>query len=321
VVHIVGSDRPEKQFFVSVSSDVQPPRYFLANLATKAFGTIANVAPWIDPKRMQPMQLISYKARDGREIEGYVTLPAGASREHPAPLVVLPHGGPWVRDHWGFNPEVQFLASRGYAAFQPNYRGSTGYGWRFPEEDQWAFRKMHDDVTDGVKAVLTTGMIDRDRIAIMGASFGGYLALCGAVNEKNLYRCAITIAGVFDWALVMRNAKNSEVFRSQYGTLRRFLGDPKKSQEKFDEISPLRHVDQIGIPVFVAHGTEDPVASVSQSKKLIAGLKKNAVPYEKLIEGGEGHGFHQLDHQVELYTAIEAFLAKNLAPRVTPSKP
>lgn len=156
-------------------------------------------------------------------------MPAGASKEHPAPLVVLPHGGPWARDSWGFNPEVQFLASRGYAVFQPNYRGSTGYTWRFPDEDQWAFRKMHDDVTDGVKAMLTTGVIDGDRIAIMGASFGGYLAIAGAVNERNLYRCAITIAGVFDWEQVIKEAKGSEYSRAQYGILRRHLGNPKKT--------------------------------------------------------------------------------------------
>jgi dipeptidyl aminopeptidase/acylaminoacyl peptidase len=210
---------------------------------------------------------------------------------------------------------VQFLASRGYAVFQPNYRGSMGTAWRFPEEDMWAFRKMHNDVTDGVKTVLKTGLIDANRLAIMGGSFGGYLALSGAVHEPGLYRCAITIAGVFDWERVMKQAKGNVYLRGQYGVLKRELGDPKTHQEKFEELSPIYRVNQIKIPIFVAHGKEDPVASVAQSKDLLKQLKKFGVAYEKQIERGEGHGFHQLEHNVELYTALEAFLGKHLAMR------
>jgi dipeptidyl aminopeptidase/acylaminoacyl peptidase len=315
VVRIIGSDRAEKQFFVNVFSDVRPSVYYRLDLATKEAWAVANVAPWIDPTRMQPMRTITYKTRDGKEIEGYVTLPAGASKENKAPLVVLPHGGPWARDNWGWDAEAQFLASRGYAVFQPNYRGSTGYAWKFSDEDLWDFQKMHEDVTDGVKMILKTGLIDADRIAIMGGSFGGYLALCGAVHEENLYRCAVTMAGVFDWERVMKDARGNEYLRGRYGMLRRKLGDPKKNQEKFDAISPVRHVERIKIPVFVAHGTEDPVASAAQSKQLIAELKKHGVSYEKQIERGEGHGFRNVDNRVELYTAIEAFLAKHMAPR------
>jgi len=314
-VRIIGSDRSEKQFFLGVYSDLRPMAYYHLDLEKKRTSGVANVAPWIDPQRMRPMQLITYETRDGVKMEGYVTLPAGASKENKAPLVVLPHGGPWARDVWGWNPEVQFLASRGYAVFQPNYRGSTSYAWRFPDQDMWAFRKMHDDVTDGVKTVLKTGLIDGERVAIMGGSFGGYLALCGAAYEKDLYRCAITVAGIFDWERVMKEEKGSEYMRASFGRLRRNLGDPKKNEEKFDEISPARHVDQITIPVFVAHGTEDVVAAVGQSRRLIANLKKYHVPYEKLIERGEGHGFQKFEDQVELYTAIEAFLAKNMTPR------
>ena len=244
-----------------------------------------------------------------------MTLPAGASRENRVPLVVLPHGGPWARDNWGWDGEVQFLASRGYAVFQPNYRGSTGYAWRFPEKDMWDFRKMHDDVTDGVKAVLKTRVIDPDRIAIMGGSFGGYLALSGVAHEPELYRCAVTIAGVFDWERMLKDARNSEYLRGRYGVLRRNLGDPAKRKEKFEEISPIKHVGKVKVPVFVAHGTSDIVAAVGQSKALIAELKKHGVPHEKQIERGEGHGFRKIDNQVELYTAVEAFLAKHLAVR------
>jgi dipeptidyl aminopeptidase/acylaminoacyl peptidase len=319
VVRILGSDRDEKQFFVSVSSDVRPVVYKRINMETHHAQTISDVVPWIDSNRMQPMRLITYKSRDGFDIEGYVTLPAGTSKENKAPLVVLPHGGPWVRDSWGWEAETQFLASRGYAVFQPNYRGSSGTTWRFPETEMWAFRKMHNDVTDGVRTVLKTGLIDADRLAIMGTSFGGYLALCGAVHEPDLYRCAITIAGVFDWERVIKDAKGSEYSRGGYGLLKRELGDPKSQKEKFEELSPIYRVNQIKIPVFVAHGKDDPVASVAQSKNLLKQLQKFGVAYEKQIQGGEGHGFHQLDHKVSLYTAIEAFLAKNLAKREPPA--
>lgn len=315
MVRILGSDRAEKQFFVAVFSDVRPTAYHHVNLEKGSAILVADVVPWIDPKRMQPMRLITYKSRDGFDIEGYVTLPAGASEQNKVPLVVLPHGGPWVRDTWGWDPQAQFFASRGYAVFQPNYRGSSGTAWRFPKEDMWAFRKMHNDVTDGVKTLLRTGLIDPDRLAIMGGSFGGYLALSGAVHEPDLYRCAITIAGVFDWERVMKDARRGMYSRGQYGVLMRELGDPKVHEEKFEELSPIHHVNQIKIPIFVVHGKEDVVATVAQSKNLLKELEKFGVAHEKQIEGGEGHGFRQLDHQVKLYTAIEAFLGKHLAPR------
>ncbi len=315
IVRILGSDREERQFFVSVSSDVRPVSYFRVTLKTKSFVRVADSVPWIDPARMRAMQVVSFKTRDGKQVEGYLTLPEGASKSAPAPLVVLPHGGPWARDNWGWDGEVQFLASRGYAVFQPNYRGSPGYGWRFSDEDLWDFRKMHEDVTDGVKMLFRTGLVDRDRVAIMGGSFGGYLALCGAVEEEGFYRCAVTIAGVFDWDQVMKEARGNEQLRSRYGVLRRMLGDPGKNKEKFEAISPLRRVDRIKIPVFVAHGTEDFVASSNQSRRLIAELKKHRIPHEKHFEQGEGHAFRWLESRVELYTAIEAFLGKNMAPR------
>jgi len=316
-VSIVGSDREQKQFFVSVSSDVKPPTYYVFTLATSDVVRVVDTAPWIDPKRMRPMRTLTYQARDGIEIEAYLTLPSGASKERPAPLVVLPHGGPWVRDMWSWDGEVQFLASRGYAVLQPNYRGSTGYVAKYPAEDEWAFRKMHNDVTDGVRAVLKTGLVDGNRIAIMGASFGGYLALSGAAHEKDLYRCAITIAGVFDWEQMMAEQKSNEYRRGAYGLYHLKLGAPEKNRQKFEEISPLRFVSQIKIPVYVAHGTEDMVASVKQSKRLIQEFEKHQVTYEKQFEADEGHGFSELENNVELYTAVEAFLAKHMAPRPT----
>jgi acetyl esterase/lipase len=314
VVRILGSDNAEKEFLVEVSSDVRPKSFYRFSRDSGEMSVIAKSAPWIDPERMQPMQTLTYKARDGREIEGYVTLPAGASKQKPAPLIVLPHGGPWARDIWGWDPEVQFLASRGYAVFQPNYRGSVGYDWKFPAGDDWDFVKMHNDVTDGAKAMLKTGLIDRERIAIMGGSFGGYLALTGATGEGDFYRCAVTMAGVFDWEQIVKDARSNDLFVHHEKLLRK-LGDPKVDKEKFATISPINRVSQIKIPIFVAHGADDRIAAAEQSFALIAELEKHKISYEKLIKKGELHGFQKLQNRVEYYTAIEAFLAKHLAPR------
>lgn len=314
VVRILGSDEAQNLFLIGTFSDRQPTIYSWVDLGKRTAGLIAKSAPWIDPKRMQPMNIINFKTRDGHKLDGYLTLPAGASKQNPPPLVVLAHGGPWVRDTWGFDGEAQFLASRGYAVLQPNYRGSTGYDWMFPESDQWDFRKMHDDVTDATKAVMASGLIDRGRVAIMGGSFGGYLAIAGVVNEPSLYRCAVTIAGVFDWENLIHDAKFDKYSSPRYYRLIRKLGDPAQEKEKFDVISPGRHVDQIQVPVLVAGGTDDQTVEIEQSRHLMSALDKQHKPYEKLIVRAEGHGMHHLDHQVELYSRIEAFLAKNLKP-------
>ncbi len=317
IVTILNFDRSGQNFLVSVESDRMPITYFRVDLEGGQLGLIKGSRPWIDPQRMQPMRPIAYKTRDGIRLEGYLTLPAGASKEAPAPMIVLPHGGPWVRDTWAYSPDVQYFASLGYAVFQPNYRGSPGYDWRCPSNEfggQWDFVKMHEDVTDGVKAVCKNPLIDAKRVAIMGGSFGGYLALCGATREGNLYRCAVTIAGVFDWERVLKDAKNDERIRGRYGLFLRNLGDPKKNKACYDEVSPLRHIDQVKIPVFVTHGKDDFIAQASQSRRLVDELEKHHVPYEKLFVGGEGHGFAYYKNRMKVFTAISAFLEKNLAP-------
>ncbi len=318
VVQILGSDRAERRFFVSAQSDRQPETYYSVDLEKRTLGLIKCEAPWIDPQRMCATSVVNYKARDGVALEGYLTLPTGTSKAAPAPLVVLAHGGPFARDLWGFNPEVQFLASRGYAVFQPNYRGSTGFQWRTPADEKFAYRKMHDDVTDGVQKLIKSGLIVPDRIAIMGWSFGGYLALSGAAHEGTLYRCAVALSGVYDWEQVMKESKNEEAIRGRFGYLMRHLGDPKTNKAKYDEISPLRHVANVKIPMFVGHGDADVIANINQSKRLVSELKKVGVPVVTRYESGEGHGMAKMKNRIEMYEAIEEFLAANMAPRATP---
>jgi len=258
--------------------------------------------------------------RDHVKLEGYLTLPAEANEQHPVPLVVLAHGGPTARDTTDFNPEVQFLASRGYAVLQPNYRGSAGYDPALSRDHELDCRRMHEDVTDATRAMLSSPLIDSKRVAIMGGSFGGYLALAGVAFEDGLYRCAITAFGIFDWDRFIRS-KHYEGRPGEYEALLEKIGRPGRDRDRLEEISPLAHADQIHAPVLIAHGTEDEIVDVAQSKKLAAALKKRGVPYETFYRDVMGHGFRNYQDRVDYYHRVEAFLAANLGgTSLTPTK-
>lgn len=313
-VRIVASDKAQRCFLIATYSDRQPLDYIWLDLKKHASRLLSHSAPWIDPKRMRPMQRVRFDTRDGRHLDAYLTLPAGATKERPPPLVVLPHNGPWVRDRWGYDGEVQFLASRGYAVLQPNYRGSLGYNWIFPPEDQFDFLKMQGDVIDATREMASSGNVDRRRIAILGRGFGGYLAVAAVEREPALFRCAVTVAGVFDWAAQVRDRKYDRFDYPTYDYYLRHLGDPKQRPGYFDAISLARQVARIAVPIFVAGGMEDNAVDISQSKHLISDLKRHHLPHESYIVREEGHDMQHLDKQVALYTRIEAFLAKYLLP-------
>ena len=313
---IVGRNRDGSRLLVRSLTDRHPGTLYLFNYDvqknTLSFGSVANLAPWLPENLLGSVRLMTYKARDGLQLDAYVTVPLDYVAGKPAPMIVLPHGGPWVRDVWGYDAESQFFASRGYVVFRPNYRGSSGYHADISLKPRMEFRKMHDDVTDGVRALIKSGIADPAHIAIIGASFGGYLAVCGAAFEPDLYRCAVTIAGVFDWDRAMRDARHNDPDAFRYERMLHELGDPKVQREKFEAISPLHAADQIRIPVFIAHGGEDRVADSGQSHRLAKILKKSGTPYETMFAGAEGHGFFTLKNRIELYQRIEAFLKKNL---------
>jgi dipeptidyl aminopeptidase/acylaminoacyl peptidase len=319
-VRILDSNEAETLFLVATYSDRQPARYIWVDFSKHAAGLFKDSAPWINPKRMQPENIIRFKTRDGHQLDAYLTLPAGASKDHPVPLVVIPHGGPFVRDSWGFDGEAQLLASRGYAVVKPNYRASPGYQWKFPEADLWDFVKMSNDVTDVTKAMIATGFVDRSRIAIMGGSFGGYLTLKGLVDEPDLYHCGVAISGVFDWQQLMEDKKYdaTQYGSGEYGQLMSRLGDPRKDPAKFDAIAPVRHVDKVKVPVFVSHGRSDDNVDVGQATRLIDELKRYHVPYEADIVFNEGHGMHYFSNRVDQYTRILAFLQKYVPANPAP---
>lgn len=317
VVRIIGNDEKGQIVLVSTYSDRQPAVYQWVDLTTHKAGLIKNSSPWIDPARMQPMQIVKFKTRDGHRLDAYLTLPAGASKQNPPPLIVLPHDGPNIRNTWGFDPQVQFFASRGYAVLQPNYRGSPGYGWMFPRQDDWAFDKMRDDVNDAAKGLVSSGLVDGRRIAIVGSGFGGYLAASGVASEPALYRCAVSVSGIYDWAEVIRdNRFNQQVSApynsgSYYSILYR-LGDPKKEQEKFNALSVLQHAGQIRVPLMMAYGEFDSGALISQAKSLESTLKRNGIECDLQKYRDESSNIRRLKNVIELNTRIEAFLAKHL---------
>jgi dipeptidyl aminopeptidase/acylaminoacyl peptidase len=302
-----------RQVLFSSANGREPERYALFDPATQKIALMPDPAPWIDPKKSSVQRALKFTTRDGLKLEGYLSLPTPSSDGKKPALIVYPHGGPWHRDTWGYTPEVQFLTSLGYAVFQPNYRGSTGYSKAVSIDQMSEFRKMHDDVTDGLKHILTLGQVDPERIAIYGGSFGGYLAICGAAYEPGLYRCAITWAGVFDWKADLKNTwAYSHGREAVYDLWRQRLGDPKTEVERFNKMSPIHDVGSIKCPVLVGHGGLDFNVSIDQSTKLLKSLAADGVPHEHLLISHEGHSFSDETDEERWLATLEKFLAKHL---------
>lgn len=315
VVRILGTDDSGKIILIQTSSDRQPPIYNWVNLEARTAGLIKNSAPWIDPKRMHTMGVMKYKTRDGLQLDAYVMMPDGASKQNPPPLVVIPSDSAWDRHTWGYDSLAQFLASRGYAVLQPNHRGATGYRWMTPKEDDWNFVKMYQDVADATKKLVASGLVDSKRVGIYGTAFGGYLAMSAIAFEPDLYRCAVGISPQYDLGRsIEENAyfKYSDPF---FVRMKRKLGDPKKESAKFEAMSPLRHADAIRAAVFISHGEYENSDELSLSKRFLSTLEHNQVHTESVTFSSEGVGVRRLQHKVELYNRIDAFLAKNLAGR------
>jgi pimeloyl-ACP methyl ester carboxylesterase len=239
-------------------------------------------------------------------------LPAGVSKKNPPPLVVIPHnfsGNRWV---WGFNPEVQFLASRGYAVLQPNFRGSAGYTCMYPETEDWDFGQMSDDVARATRKAIEMGLVDKNRVAIMGTSFGGYLAVAGAAFEPGLYKCAIAVSAFYDWGKYISEDKYQQYTNPTYSRYLHKLGDPASNPERYASMSPLPHASQIHSALLIAWGEYDPPELVGQSKEMASAVQRNNVPVETISFLDEADGVRHLAHRIELYEHIEAFLSKNL---------
>jgi dipeptidyl aminopeptidase/acylaminoacyl peptidase len=310
---IVGWSENERRFLVYSWSDRQPGRYYLYEPAEKRLEELLSSRSWIDPAAMRPMQPFRIKGRDGTLLHGYLTLPE--PRERAPALVVYPHGGPFgVRDVWGFDPAVQFLASRGYAVLQVDFRGSTGYG---REHERAGYRRwgleMQDDVTDAVTWAVESGQVDGRRICIYGAGYGGYSALMGLIRTPKLYRCAIDYGGPVDLGLLYRtNVANHGADEAASQWWRMTLGDPETDKERFFDTSPISHIDQIDSPLLVIHGQLDDRVSIEHYKRLTNALERAGKDFDFLVKQYAGYGYHAEANQIELYRKIQPFLARYL---------
>jgi dipeptidyl aminopeptidase/acylaminoacyl peptidase len=227
------------------------------------------------------------------------------------PVVVNPHGGPWYRDSWGFNPEIQFLANRGYAVLQMNFRGSTGYGRKFWEASfkKWGL-EMQDDITDGTQWLIEKGIADPDNIAIYGGSYGGYATLMGLVKEPDLYAAGIDYVGVSNLFTFLETIP--PYWKPYLDMMYEMVGDPVADSLMFKEVSPVFHVDKIKAPLFIAQGANDPRVKKAESDQMVDAMKEKGVTVEYMVKDNEGHGFHNEENRFEFYSAMENFLNEHL---------
>jgi dipeptidyl aminopeptidase/acylaminoacyl peptidase len=305
-----GHNKDEDLFTVVATSDKTRGRYYLYDEKNNRLTFLADVSPWLDPNKLATMKPIQYKSRDGLTIHGYLTLPNGTSGKN-LPVIVNPHGGPWARDEWGFNPEIQFLANRGYAVLQMNYRGSTGYGKDFfiKSFKQWG-KKMQDDITDGVQWLISQGIADPKRVGIYGGSYGGYATLAGITFTPDLYTCAVDYVGVSNLFTFMKTIP--PYWKTELEKMYAMVGNPEKDVVLMREASPVFHTDKIKTPLFVAQGAKDPRVNINESNQIVDSLKKRGVTVKYMVKENEGHGFHNEENRFDFYEAMEEFFKDHL---------
>jgi dipeptidyl aminopeptidase/acylaminoacyl peptidase len=314
---MVASRSADNRFWVlAFTKDIGPVSYWIFDRASGAKQFLFDHQPQLNNYTLAAMEPIQFTARDGLTIHGYLTLPVqDKNQEQPAdtkvPLVLLVHGGPWLRNGWGYNSEVQFLASRGYAVLQVNYRGSTGYGKAFLNAGfkEWG-RNMQHDLTDAVQWAIQEGIADPEKVAIFGGSYGGYAALAGAAFTPDLYCCAVDIVGISNLLTFINSIPPYwEAFKQ---ILNKRLGDLKTEEEMLKERSPLFSAHAIKIPLLIAQGANDPRVKQAESEQIVAALKEKGLPYEYLLFSDEGHGFVKPENNIVFYKKAEEFLAKYL---------
>jgi dipeptidyl aminopeptidase/acylaminoacyl peptidase len=307
---IVDRDSSLKKFIVKTYTDKTPGAHYLYTLSDHKIVKLSDINPLLKEDEMCEMKPISYKSRDGLEINGYLTIPKGTNGLD-LPVVVLPHGGPSSRVSWEFNPEVQFLANRGYAVFQMNFRGSTGYGKEF-----WTagFKKwgtdMQNDITDGVKWLIDENIADPERIAIYGSSFGGYSALHGLCFQPKLYACGASYSGLTNLFTYMKSTP--PYVKPSLEMYYEMVGDPERDADYFRAVSPVFHTDKIQVPVLIAQGGKDPRINVNGTNQFVKELKKRQVPVSYLLKDEERHTFKNQANRREFYRKLEELLTNNI---------
>ena len=309
-VGITSFSKDETKAVVVSYSDKSRGTYYYYDVEKNKLTELGKASPWLNENHMAEMTPIKYTSRDGLTIHGYLTLPENSDGKN-LPLVVNPHGGPWARDTWGYNPQIQFLANRGFAVLQMNFRGSTGYGREFWEISfkEWG-KSMQDDITDGVKWLIDEGIADPNRIAIYGASYGGYATLAGLAFTPDLYACGVDYVGVSNiFTLLETLPPYWELGRQM---MYEMIGNPETERDLLEAASPIFHVDSIRVPLFVAQGANDPRVKQSESDQIVEALKARGVEVPYMLKEDEGHGFYNEENQFDFYREMEKFLNKHI---------
>lgn len=318
VVNNIDCDEAERRYIVSFIHDTKPMHTYLYDTETGDSRLLYKPYPWLDPEQLAPMTPISFTARDGMPMHGFLTLPLGVEPgedgRYNLPMVLEVHGGPWFHETWGYNREIQFFANRGYAVLQINMRGSTGYGKKHVTGAIHEFAgKMHDDLIDGVEWAIEQGYADRERVAIYGGSYGGYAALVGATFTPDVFACAIDFCGISDLANFMRTLP--EFVKPQMSpNWIGYVGDPSDPEQEADMLarSPISRLDAIKNPLMVIQGAMDVRVVQAESDNVVKYLRDRGVDVEYVLKENEGHGFANAENNIEAIYAIEKFLAKHL---------
>jgi dipeptidyl aminopeptidase/acylaminoacyl peptidase len=313
---IVSADDADRTWIAAYVNDAGPVRYYAYDRETRGAEFLFEHQPALSRFRLATMEPFRFAARDGLEINGYLTFPPGADRRD-LPAVLNVHGGPWVRDVWGFHPEAQWLANRGYLCIQVNYRGSTGYGKSFVNagDREWG-SAMQDDLTDAVRWAIAEGYADASRVAIYGGSYGGYASLAGAAFTPDVYRCAVDIVGPSNLNTLIESIP--PYWAPMISLFHQRVGNPETEPDFLWERSPLSRVDDIKIPLLIAQGANDPRVKQAESEQIVAALREKGIPHEYLLFEDEGHGFAKPENRLRFYRAAERFLAEQLGGRLEP---
>jgi len=310
---LVGRDEADTTWLVAFVDDAGPVQYFSYDRTSRAGSFLFSSRPELGRYDLARMAPFSFTARDGLTIHGYATFPPGVARSG-LPMVLDVHGGPQARDAWGFNPEAQWMANRGYMSVQVNYRGSTGYGKSFVSagDREWG-AKMHDDLLDAVQYVVDQGWADQDKVAIYGGSYGGYAALVGAAFTPDVFCCAVDIVGPSNLQTLLETVP--PYWKPVIAQLYRRVGNPETDKEFLWSRSPLSRAHDIRIPLLIAQGANDPRVKQAESEQIVAALKEAGIDYEYMLFPDEGHGFAKPENRQKFYAAAERFLAKYLGGR------
>jgi dipeptidyl aminopeptidase/acylaminoacyl peptidase len=313
---LAGEDDADVDWLVAFTNDQGPVPYFYYRRADRSAQFLFEHQPALSAYELAPMEPFAFDARDGLRLHGYVTFPPGLGREG-LPAVLNVHGGPWVRDDWGFDPTAQWLANRGYVCIQVNYRGSTGFGKAFINagDHEWG-GKMHDDLVDTRAFAIAQGWVDAERIGIYGGSYGGYAALVGAAFTPELFACAVDVVGPSNLATLIRTIP------AYWGPLlaefHRRVGNPDTEEAFLWSRSPLSRASAISIPLLIAQGANDPRVKQDESEQIVQALVDAGIPHEYLLFPDEGHGFAKPENRLRFQQVAEAFLAEHLGGRAEP---